>query len=77
MEVGFDISTHSGFSNFRTIGGGLEGMKGKDFFLDANGRKDWFFNKFVNTQNTHGSGCTLSAAICSYRALGVEEVQEN
>ena len=47
-------------------------MKGKDFFLDANGRKDWLFNKFVNTKNTHGSGCTLSAAICSYRALGFE-----
>ena len=53
-------------------GGGLEGMKGRDFFLDANGRKDWLFNKFVNTKNTHGSGCTLSAAICSYRALGFE-----
>ena len=26
----------------------------------------------MDTQNTHGSGCTLSAAICSYRALGFE-----
>ena len=51
-------------------GGGLEGMKGKDFFLDANGKRHWFVNKFFNTQNTHGSGCTLSAAICGYRALG-------
>ena len=24
----------------------------------------------MNTSNTHGSGCTLSAAICSYVALG-------
>jgi len=23
-------------------------------------------------KNTHGSGCTLSAAICGYKALGIE-----
>ena len=53
-------------------GGGLQDMKGKDFFLDVNGRKNWFVNKFINTENTHGSGCTLSSAICGYRALGFE-----
>ena len=53
-------------------GAGLQDMKGKDFFLDLNGRKDWFINKYVNTENTHGSGCTLSAAICGYRALGFD-----
>ena len=40
-------------------GGGLKDMKGKDYFLDANGVRNWFVNKFVNTKNTHGSGCTL------------------
>ena len=53
-------------------GGGLKDMKGKDFFLDLNGRKEWLFNNFINTKNTHGSGCTLSAAICGYKALGFE-----
>ena len=53
-------------------GGGLKDMKGKDFFLDLNGRKEWLLNNFVNTKNTHGSGCTLSAAICGYKALGFE-----
>ena len=53
-------------------GGGLKDMKGKDFFLDSNGRKEWLFNDFINTKNTHGSGCTLSAAICGYKALGFE-----
>ena len=52
-------------------GGGLKEMKGKDFFLDINGRREWFFNKVINTNNNHGSGCTLSAAICAYRALGL------
>ena len=53
-------------------GGGLKDMKGKDFFIDLNGRKEWLINNFINTKNTHGSGCTLSAAICGYKALGFE-----
>ena len=53
-------------------GGGLKDMKGKDFFLDSNGRKEWLLNNFIKTKNTHGSGCTLSAAICGYKALGFE-----
>ena len=53
-------------------GGGLKDMKGKDFFLDLNGKKEWLFNNVINTKNTHGSGCTLSAAICAYRALDIE-----
>ena len=51
-------------------GGGLNHLKGKDFYIDTTGKKNWFINKFVKTSNTHGSGCTLSAAICSYLALG-------
>ena len=53
-------------------GGGLKDMKGKDFFLDLDGRKEWLVNNVINTKNTHGSGCTLSAAICGYKALGFE-----
>ena len=61
-------------------GGGLKDMKGRDFYLDDNGVKKWFTNKFINTQNTHGSGCTLSAAICGYQALGfdlIESIQKS
>ena len=53
-------------------GGGLKDMKGKDFYLDVNGKRKWFINKFIDTQNTHGSGCTLSSAICGYQALGFD-----
>ena len=56
-------------------GGGLKDMKGKDFFLDLNGKKEWLFNNFIDTKNTHGSGCTLSAAICGYKALGLELIE--
>ena len=61
-------------------GGGLKDMKGKDYYLDVHGKRKWFINKFINTQNTHGSGCTLSAAICGYQALGfdlIESIQKS
>ena len=56
-------------------GGGLSSLKGKDFYLNKDGKKEWLINKFVNTSNTHGSGCTLSAAICSYVALGFNLIE--
>ena len=56
-------------------GGGLKSLKGKDFYFDREGKRDWLINKFINTSNTHGSGCTLSAAICSYIALGFNLIE--
>ncbi len=56
-------------------GGGLKDMQGKDFYLDVTGKRKWFINKFINTKNTHGSGCTLSSAICSYQALGFDLIE--
>ena len=31
----------------------------------------WFSEKRVKTQNTHGTGCTLSSAIAAYLAKGL------
>ena len=56
-------------------GGGINHLKGKDFYIDQTGKTHWFINKLVNTSNTHGSGCTLSAAICSYLALGFDLIE--
>ena len=56
-------------------GGGLKDMEGKDFYLDIKGKRKWFINKFINTKNTHGSGCTLSSAICGYQALGFDLIE--
>ena len=53
-------------------GGGIQQLKGKDFFIDKKGNNLWLKNKFIDTKNTHGSGCTLSAAICSNLALGID-----
>ena len=56
-------------------GGGLKDMQGKDFYFDGTGKRKWFTNKFINTKNTHGSGCTLSAGICGYQALGFDLIE--
>tara|TARA_Y100001933_G_C18556717_1_gene379634 strand:- start:85 stop:549 length:465 start_codon:yes stop_codon:yes gene_type:complete len=53
-------------------GGGISDLKGKDFFIDKDGKQTWLSHNFFDTPNTHGSGCTLSAAICGYRALGLD-----
>ena len=53
-------------------GGHLEGNKSKDLYLDNNNKKLWLEAPRITSRNIHGTGCTLSAAISSYLALGVE-----
>ncbi len=43
--------------------------------LYMNGEGKWFMGKRVNNPNTHGTGCTLSSAICSGLAKG-ESLEE-
>ena len=45
--------------------------RGTDIWYDGREVKT-LFNQTVNTKNTHGTGCTLSAAICANLALGKE-----
>jgi len=53
-------------------GGGLAELRGRDYLLrrDAPGR--WLEHAPIATPHTHGSGCTLGAAITAGRALGLE-----
>ena len=53
-------------------GGGLKHLRGKDFFINCEGKRYWLEHEYIETHNTHGSGCTLSAAICSNIALGLD-----
>lgn len=51
-------------------GGGLPGdEQGVDVWYDGQEIKI-LFNQTIATKNTHGTGCTLSAAICANLALG-------
>jgi len=50
-------------------GGHLKGASAVDIFFD--GKKcEQLESPYIRTQNTHGTGCALSAAIAAYLALG-------
>ena len=40
--------------------------------LYFNGRYHWFMGQRIDNPNTHGTGCTLSSAIASYLAKGID-----
>ena len=53
-------------------GGGLAELKGRDYLLTGAEPGRWLEHPPVATPHTHGSGCTLGAAITAGRAQGVE-----
>ena len=53
-------------------GGHLEGStSANDLLVDA-GRSEWILGERLDTPHTHGTGCTLSAAIAGHLARGDE-----
>ena len=53
-------------------GGHLSGNKLCDVYLDKTGREFIYENNKIFSQNTHGTGCTLSSAIASFVARDFE-----
>jgi hydroxymethylpyrimidine/phosphomethylpyrimidine kinase len=52
-------------------GGHHTGAQSNDLLLEQDGDLHWLFADRVDSKNTHGTGCTLSAAICAYLALSL------
>ena len=52
-------------------GGGLAPLRGRDYLLQRNGLAVWLEHPPVDTPHSHGSGCTLGAAITALRARGL------
>jgi hydroxymethylpyrimidine/phosphomethylpyrimidine kinase len=52
-------------------GGGLAELRGRDFLLRRDGPGRWLEHAPIDTPHTHGSGCTLGAAITAGRARGL------
>jgi hydroxymethylpyrimidine/phosphomethylpyrimidine kinase len=52
-------------------GGGLPQLRGRDYLLSRDGEGRWLEHAPVETPHTHGSGCTLGAAITAWRARGL------
>jgi hydroxymethylpyrimidine/phosphomethylpyrimidine kinase len=53
-------------------GGGLAELRGRDYLLRRDGPGRWLEHAPIATPHTHGSGCTLGAAITAGRALGLD-----
>ena len=52
-------------------GGGRVELRGRDYLQLAGGAGVWLVHAAVETRHTHGSGCTLAAAITAGRARGL------
>ncbi len=69
-QAAIEIHRSSGVKVVLAKGGGLAGNEqGVDVWYDGQELKI-LSAKTINTKNTHGTGCTLSAAICANLALG-------
>ena len=62
---------NKGVQSILIKGGGIKELQGKDYFLDNKSNGTWLEHNYVETTNTHGSGCTLIAAITAYRARNI------
>lgn len=51
-------------------GGHGTGADSADLFFDATGNPVWLRERRITTENTHGTGCTLSSAIAAGLAAG-------
>lgn len=51
-------------------GGHLKGHRLYDVYISASGDEKIFESDYINSENVHGTGCTLSSAIAAYIALG-------
>ena len=51
-------------------GGHLEGGSAADLFASAAGDREWLEGERIDSRNTHGTGCVLSAAITARLAHG-------
>ena len=52
-------------------GGGRSELRGRDYLLTRSGEGRWLSHAAIETAHSHGSGCTLGAAITALRARGL------
>ena len=51
-------------------GGHLDGDQSSDLLLNTDGDVTWLSSTRIATNSTHGTGCTLSSALCAFLAQG-------
>ncbi len=70
MEAAANDLLETGVQSVLIKGGHLAGEKSSDYLVSRCGLSTWFVSNRIQTQNTHGTGCTLSAAIAARLAHG-------
>ncbi|MBR1627480.1 MAG: bifunctional hydroxymethylpyrimidine kinase/phosphomethylpyrimidine kinase [Bacteroidales bacterium] len=75
IACGKDIITRYGVKNVLIKGGHGIGEDMTDILVLNNGEIKTFTAQKIDSNNTHGTGCTLSSAIASYSAQGNDIIQ--
>lgn len=70
MENAAEIILETGCSAVLVKGGHLSGPVLYNILKDKNGGSKTFTSEAIHTNNTHGTGCTLSSAIAAFMAQG-------
>jgi len=60
-----------GVKNVLLKGGHLQTAEASDLLMTDKGETRWFTSPRIQSKNTHGTGCTLSAAIAANMAKGI------
>lgn len=72
IKAGKKIIKEFGIKNILIKGGHLDTKEIKDVLVKEDERVKIYSHKKIDSNNTHGTGCTLSSAIACYLALGEE-----
>jgi hydroxymethylpyrimidine/phosphomethylpyrimidine kinase len=70
MQEAAEILIKKGCNAVLMKGGHLAGNESVDILIEKGKDGAGIRSPFIETQNTHGTGCTLSAAMASFLALG-------
>jgi hydroxymethylpyrimidine/phosphomethylpyrimidine kinase len=69
MQMVAEALLQTGCSAVLLKGGHLKGRKVYDVYIGRQGEKQVFESDYIESENVHGTGCTLSSAIAAYLAL--------
>jgi hydroxymethylpyrimidine/phosphomethylpyrimidine kinase len=69
MQMVAEALLQTGCSAVLLKGGHLKGRKVYDVYISRQGEKQVFESDYIESENVHGTGCTLSSAIAAYLAL--------
>lgn len=71
MHQAGSMIMESGCKNLLLKGGHLRGNQLTSLYFSEDGTIEEFISERIDTNNTHGSGCTLSSAIAAFIARGM------